>query len=58
MRFTFEDPQILQKTTNAGYTTQDNQANFGPISPLLTILGNVLIILVDLKIIISDFPVV
>ncbi len=34
---------------------QDNRADFGPISPLLTILGNVLIILVDLKIILSDF---
>ncbi len=38
-----------------GYTAQDNRADFGPISPLLTILGNVPIILVDLKIILSDF---
>ncbi len=38
-----------------GYTPQDNRADFGPISPLLTILGNVPIILVDLKIILSDF---
>ncbi len=42
----------------AGYTPQDNRADFGPISPLPTILGNVLIILVVLKMILSDFPVV
>ncbi len=42
----------------AGYTPQDNRADFGPISPLPTILGNVSIILVDIKIILSDFPVV
>ncbi len=41
---------------NAGYTPQDNQPDFGPISPLPTILGNVPIILVGLKIILSDFP--
>ncbi len=41
----------------AGHTPQDNQADFGPISFLLTILGNVPIILV-LKMIFSDFPVV
>ncbi len=40
----------------AGYTPQDNRADFGPISPLPTILGNVPIILVVLKIILSDFP--
>ncbi len=44
--------------TNAGYTPQDNRADFGPISPLPTILGNVPINLVVLKIILSDFPVV
>ncbi len=43
---------------NAGYTPQDNRADLGPISPLPTILGNVPIILVDLKIILSDFSVV
>ncbi len=37
----------------AGYTPQDNRADFEPISPLPTILGNVPIILVVL-----DFPVV
>ncbi len=37
--------------SNAGYTPQDNRADFGPISPLRTILGNVPIILVVLKII-------
>ncbi len=42
----------------AGYTTQDNQTDFGPIYLLPTILGNVQIILVDLKIIFSDFSVV
>ncbi len=36
------------------HTPQDNQADFGPISPLTTILGNVLTILI----ILSDFPVV
>ncbi len=41
---------------NAGYTAQDNRADFGPISSLPTILGNVPIILVVLKIILSDFP--
>ncbi len=46
------------KTPYAGYTPQDNQADFGLIYPLLTILGNVPIILVDLKFILSDFPVV
>ncbi len=40
------------------YTPQDNRADFGPISPLPTILGYVPIILVVLKIILSDFPVV
>ncbi len=35
-----------------------NRADFGPISPLLTILGNIPIILAVLKIIFSDFPVV
>ncbi len=44
--------------SNAGYTPQDNRADFGTISPLPTILDNVLIILVVLKIILSDFPVV
>ncbi len=44
--------------TYAGYTPQNNRADFGPISPLPTILGNVPIILVDLKIILSDFSVV
>ncbi len=43
---------------NAGYTPQDNRADLGPFSPLLTFLGNVPIILVDLKIILSDFSVV
>ncbi len=42
----------------AGYTPRDNQADFGLISPFPTILGNVPIILVVLKIILSDFPVV
>ncbi len=42
----------------AGYTPQDNRADFGPISPLPSILGNVPIILVVLTIILSDFPVV
>ncbi len=37
--------------SNAGYTPQDNRADFGTITPLPTILGNVLIILVALKII-------
>ncbi len=41
--------------TEAGYT-QDNRADFGPISSFPTILGNVPILLVDLKIILSDFP--
>ncbi len=36
-------------THDAGYTPQDNRADFGPISPLPTILGNVPIILVLLK---------
>ncbi len=44
--------------TNAGYKSQDNRADFGPISPLQTILGNVPIILVVLKIILSDVHVV
>ncbi len=44
--------------SNAGCTPQDNRADFGPISPLPTILGNVPIILVVLKMILSDFPVV
>ncbi len=44
--------------SHAGYTPQDNRADFGPISPLPTILGNVLIILVVLKIVFSDFSVV
>ncbi len=42
----------------AGYTPQDNRADFGPISPHPTIPGNVPIILVVLKIKLSDFPVV
>ncbi len=42
--------------TNAGYAPQDNRADFGQISAFPTILGNVPIILVDLKIILSDFP--
>ncbi len=46
----------------AGYTPQDNRADFGPISPLSTILGNVPIVLVVLKIILCGgwkviFPV-
>ncbi len=36
------------------YTPEDNQADFGSISPLLTILGNVRIILMNLKMIFSD----
>ncbi len=48
----------INAASNAGYTPQDNRADFGLISPLLTILGNVPIILVDLKIILSDFHVV
>ncbi len=35
----------------AGYTPQDNRADFGSIFPFPTILYNVPIILVDLKII-------
>ncbi len=42
---------------NAGCTPQDNRADFGPISPPPTILGIVLIILVVLNIILSDFSV-
>ncbi len=49
---------LLGRLLNAGYTPQDNRADFGPISPLPTILGNIPIILVDLKIIFSDFSVV
>ncbi len=41
-----------------GATPQDNRADLGPISHLLTILANVPIILVILNIILSDFPVV
>ncbi len=48
----------INAASNAGYTPQYNRADFGLISPLLTILGNVPIILVDLKIILSDFHVV
>jgi len=48
----------INAASNAGYTPQNNRADFGKISPLLTILGNVPIILVDLKIILSDFHVV
>ncbi len=48
----------INTSSNAGYTLQDNRADFGTIAPLLTILGNVPIILVDLKIILSDFHVV
>ncbi len=44
--------------TNAGYTPQDNRADFGLISPLATILGNVPIILVVIKMIFSNFSVV
>ncbi len=40
------------------YAPQDNRADFGPISPLPTILVNVQFSLVVLKIILSDFPVV
>ncbi len=43
---------------DAGYTPQDNRAVLGPISPLPTTLGNVPIILVDLKIILSYISVV
>ncbi len=50
--------QASADSANAGYTPQDNRADFGPISPLSTILGNVPIILVDLKMILSDCPVV
>ncbi len=50
--------RVVYSSLNAGYTPQDNRADLGPISPLLTILGNVLIILVDLKIIFSDSSVV
>ncbi len=42
----------------AGYTPQDNQADFRLISPLPTILVNVPNILVVLKFILSDFSVV
>ncbi len=45
-----------ERASNAGYTPEDNRADFGAISPLPTILGNVPIISVDLKIILSDFP--
>ncbi len=41
---------MLRAEVYAGYTPQDNQADFGPMSPLPTILGNVPIILVVLKI--------
>ncbi len=51
-------PLYLDYPRYAGYTPQDNRADFGLIFPLLTILGNLTIILVDLKIISSDFPVV
>ncbi len=40
------------------YTPQDYRADLGLISPLPTILDNAPIILVDLKIILLDFPVV
>ncbi len=49
---------VSNNLTNAGYTPQDKWADFGMISSLLTILDNVPIILVVLKIIFSDFPVV
>ncbi len=49
---------VWDMSTIAGYTPQDNRGDFGPISPLPTILGNVSIILVVLKIILFDFPVV
>ncbi len=49
---------MLLLYANAGYTPQDNRTDVGPISPLPAILGNVPIILVDLKIILSDFSVV
>ncbi len=39
---------MLLVSAYAGYTPQDNGADFGPISPLATILANV--ILVDLYI--------
>ncbi len=44
---------MLLVSAYAGYTPQDNGADFGPISPLATILANV--ILVDLKIILRAF---
>jgi len=50
--------QIVRILAGKQNTPQDNRADFGPISPLPTILGNVPVILVDLKIIFSDFPVV
>ncbi len=53
----FAQLPLTYLTHYAGYT-QDNRADFGPISPLPTFLGNVPIILVVLKIIFSDFSVV
>ncbi len=49
---------MLRAEVYAGYTPQDNRADFGTISPLPPILGNVPIILVVLKSILSDFTVV
>ncbi len=48
---------VSQVLSYAGYTPQDNRADFGLIFPLPTILGNLTIISVDLKIISLDFPV-
>ncbi len=48
---------MLRAEVYAGYTPQDNRADFGTISPLPPILGNVPIILVVLKSILSDFTV-
>jgi len=50
--------QIVRILAGKQNTPQDNRADFGPISPLPTTLGNVSVIFVDLKIIFSDFPVV
>jgi len=45
------------KQPDAGHTLQDIRDDYGPISPLTTILGKVPIILMVLQIIL-DFPVV
>lgn len=55
-----DDPELHKALVcnNAGYTPQDNRAdNFGQISPLPTVLGNVPIISMVLQIILPDFPV-